>query len=155
MAEALSIASGYPLKWNFDVASDGVMAIVGPYAVGWHKPVNIISDHLQEAVATKDTRTGLSISFIQCPVASEASHENETIRLATESLLALCQNESKKGPDFKETPLSNCAVVMRRLFEFRPVTSSPDQMIITEFGNMARGRLLELAHRVCTRTPAT
>jgi len=155
MAEALSIASGYPLKWNSDVAYDGVMAVVGPYAVGWHKPVNNISDHLQEAVSTKDTRTGLSISFIQCAVASEASHENETIRLATESLLALCRNESKKGPGFKETSLSNCAVVMHKLFEFRPVTSSPDQMIITEFGNMARGRLLELAHRVYTSTPTT
>jgi hypothetical protein len=155
MAEALSIASGYPLNWNFDVVTDGVMATVGPYAVGWHKPVNILPDHLQVAVSTKDTRTGLNISFIQCPIAPEAFYENETIRLATESLLALCRNESKKGPDYKETPLSNCAVVMCRLFEFRPLTSSPDQMIITEFGKMAQGLLLELAHRVCTKTPAT
>jgi hypothetical protein len=150
MAEALSIASGYPLKWNFDVASDGVMAIVGPYAVGWDKPRNIISDQLQEAVTTKDTRTGSIISFIQCAVASKASLENETIRLATESLVSLCRNEAKKAPHCEETPLSNCAVVMRQLFEFRPSTTKPDQMIITEFGEMTRGRLLELARRFCT-----
>ena len=155
MAEALSIASGYPLKWNSDVASDGVMAIVGPYAVGWHSPINIISDHFQVTVSTKDTRTATSISFIQCAVASEASHENEMIRLATESLVSLCRYESKKGPSFEETPLFNCAVVMRQLFVFRPVTTSPDQMIITEFKEMARGRLLELARRVCTRTLTT
>lgn len=155
MAEALSIASGYPLKWNSDVAFDGVMAIVGPYAVGWHNPIKIISDHFQATVSTKDTRTATSISFIQCAVASEANHENETIRLATESLVSLCRNESKKGPGFEETPLYNCAVVMRQLFVFRPVTTSPDQMIITEFEEMARGRLLELARRVCTRTLTT
>jgi hypothetical protein len=150
MAEALSIASGYPLKWNSDIATDGVMAMVGPFAVGWDKPRNVISDHLQAAVTTKDTRTGSIISFIQCAVASKVSFENETIRLATESLVSLCRNEAKKGPRFEEMLLLNCAVVMRRLFEFRPAMTTPNQMIITEFGEMTRGRLLELARRVCT-----
>ena len=155
MAEALSIASGYPLKWNSDVVSDGVMAIVGPYSVGWHNPINGNTDHFQATVSTKDTRTSSSISFIQCAVASEATHENEMIRLATESLVRLCRIESKKGPSFEETPLFNCAVVMRQLFKFKPVTTSPDQMIITEFEEMERGRLLELARRVCNRTLTT
>jgi hypothetical protein len=89
MAEALSIASGYPLQWNSTIASDGVMAKVGPFAVGWHKPININADQGQTTVATSDTRTGLRISFIRCAVTPEAALENEAIRLATESLVSL------------------------------------------------------------------
>lgn len=155
ISEALSIASGYPLKWNSTIASDGVMAKVGPFAVGWHKPININADQGQTTVAISDSRTGLRISFIRCDVASEVDLENEVIRLATESLVASCRSEAKKGPLFEETPLENCAVVMRRPLAFRPESPAPDRLIITEFEEIVRGRLLGLAHLICDRALPT
>lgn len=152
MAEALSVASGHPLTCNTSIASDGVMARVGPFAVGWHKPMDFNADESQSMVSANDTRTNSCISFIRCVDASEAAVENEVIRLATESLVAACRKEAKKGPRFEETPLADCAVVMRRLYRFEPEAPAPDRLAITEFDEMAQGRFLELARRACRRS---
>ncbi len=151
LAEALSIASGHPLVWNSSIALDGVIAKVGPFAVGWHKPMDFDNGEGQSIVSATDTRTKACISFIRCADASGAAFENESIRLATESLVTACRKESKNGPRFAETPLADCAVVMRRLFNFEPEAPVPTRLTITEFDDMARGRLLELASRACHR----
>ncbi len=151
LAEAFSIASGHPLAWNSSIASDGVMATVGPIAVGWHTPMDFDADEGQSTVSANDTRTGSCISFIRCADASGPAFENEAIRLATESLVAACRREAKKGPQFAETPLVDCAVVMRRLFNYEPQASTPDRLAVTEFDEMTRGRFLELARRACRR----
>ena len=155
MAEALSIASGHPLKWNSSMVSDMVMATVGPFSVRWHKPINVNADAKQATVSINDTQTGSCISFIRCAFSFRAAFEDEAIRLATESLVTSCRLEAGKGPRFEETPLANCAVVMRRLFKFQPEAPKPDRLIITEFNEMSRGRLLGLARRVCDRALTT
>ena len=155
MAEALSISSGHPIKWNSSMASDLVMATVGPFSVRWHKPTNLNADAEQATVSINDTQTGARISFIQCAFSVGEAFENEAIRVATESLVAICRRESQKGPQFVETPLANCAVIMRRLFNFQPAAPKSDQLTITEFSEMSRGRLLPLARRVCDRTLTT
>ena len=154
LAEALSIASGHPLAWRSSIASDGVMAAVGPFEVGWNKPIGFDDDEVQSTVSAYDTRTGLCISFIRCAVASEEAFENEAIRNATESLVAACRSEAKKGPGFEETPLADCVVIMRRLFKYEPDESIPDRLAITDFEQMTRGRLLALARRACGRAKA-
>lgn len=151
MAEALSVASGHPLIWNSSIASDGVMANVGPFEVGWQQPIDFETDESQSMVCTTDTRTNSCISFIQCADASGPAVENEVIRQATESLVAACRKESKKGPRFEETPLSNCALIMRRLYSYQPEAPTQDRMTIAEFEEIASGRFLELAHWVCRR----
>lgn len=151
LAEALSVASGHPLVWNSSIASDGVMAKVGPFAVGWHRPMDFDADESQSMVSANDTRTNSCISFIRCADASGSAVENEVIRLATESLVVACRKEAKKGPRFEETPLTDCAVVMRRLYSYEPEAPTPDRLAITEFDEMARGRFLELARRACQR----
>jgi len=151
-AEALSVTSGRPLAWNSSIASDGVIAKVGPIEVGWHKPLDFNSVDSQLMISAKDTRTNLCISFISCIDGSGASAENQVIRVATEFLLDSCRNESKKGPRFEETPLEDCALVMRRLYKYVPEASSPDRLVITRFDEMARGRFLELARRAYRRT---
>ncbi|MCA8157759.1 hypothetical protein [Burkholderia contaminans] len=151
LAEALSIASGHPLAWNSSIASDGVMAKVGPLAIGWHKPMNFDADEGSSTVSANDTRTGSCISFIRCAEASGAAFEDEAIRLATESLVAACRKEAKKGPWFEETPLVDCVVLMRRLFNYEPESPRPDRLAITGFDEMTRGRLLELGRRVCRK----
>lgn len=151
MAEALSVASGHPLTWNSSIASDGVMTNVGPFKVGWHQPVDLYTDECQSMVFVRDTRTDTCISFIQCADASGPTIENEVIRQSTELLVAACRKESKKGPRFEETPLTDCAVVMRRLYNYQPQTPTLDRLTIAEFDEIARGRFLELARRVCRR----
>ncbi|MEQ9899889.1 hypothetical protein ABRP59_09665 [Pectobacterium punjabense] len=151
LAEALSIACGHPLVWNSSIAADGIIAKIGPFAVGWHEPIDFNAAEKQSMVSTNDTRTGSCLSFIKCANSPGPTFENEAIRLATESLVAACRQESNKGPRFEETPLVNCAVVMRHLFNFAQKTSTTDKMVITEFDKMTSGRFLELAHRVCRR----
>lgn len=151
MAEALSVASGHPLTWNSSIASDGIMANVGLFEVGWHKPMNFYTDESQSMVSARDTRTNSCISFIQCADASGPAAENDLIRQATESLVAACRKESKKGPRFEEMSLANCAVVMRRLYDYRPEAPTPDRLIIAQFDELARGRFFGLANRVCRR----
>ncbi len=151
MAEALSVASGHPLAWNSSIATDGIMANVGPFAVGWHKPMDLYADESQLIVSARDTRTNSCISLILCADASGPAEENEVIRVATESLVAACREESKKGPRFEETPLSDCAVVMRRLYNYVPETPTLDRLTIAEFDELARGRFFELARRVYRR----
>jgi hypothetical protein len=151
LAQALSIASGHPLVWNCSIASDGVIANVGPFAVGWHKPMDFDAVEGQSVIAAIDMRTRSCISFIRCADTSGAAFENEAIRIATESLVAACRKEAKKGPRFEETPLADCAVVMRRLFNYKPEAPTPDRLLITEFGEMTRGRFLELAGRAIRR----
>lgn len=151
MAEALSVASGHPLAWNSSIATDGIMANVGPFAVGWHEPMDFYADEGQSIVSARDTRTNSCISLIQCADASGPAEENDVIRHATESLVAACRKESKKGPHFEETPLADCAVVMRRLYNYVPEVPTLDKLTIAEFDELARGRFLELARRVCRR----
>ncbi len=151
MAEALSVASGHPLAWNSSIATDGIMANVGPFAVGWHKPIDFYFDESQSVVSARDTRTNSCISLIQCADASGPAVEDEVIRYATESLVATCRKEAKKGPRFEETPLADCAVVMRRLYNYVPEAPTLDRLTIAEFDELARGRFLELARRVCRR----
>ena len=151
MAEALSVASGYPLTWNSSIASDGIMAKVGPLKVGWQKPMDFYTDEGQSTISVKDTRTSSCISFIQCGDAAGPTAENEVIREATESLVAECRHESKKGPRFEETPLSDCVLLMRRLYIYKPEAPAPDRLTIAEFNEITRGRFLELANWVCRR----
>jgi hypothetical protein len=151
MAEALSVASGYPLAWNASIASDGIMANVGPLKVGWHKPIDFHTDGTQSMVSVIHTQTDSCISFIQCAEAPVPAVENEVIRQATESLVTACRKESKKGPRFEETPLADCAVVIRRLYNYEPEAPTSGRLTITEFEGIARGRFLELARRVCSR----
>lgn len=148
MAEALSVTSGHPLAWNFSIASDGIMANVGPFEIGWHKPIDFHADDCQLMVSTRDRRTNSCISFIACTNASGPNDEDEVIRRATELLVAACRKESKNGPRFEETPLANCAVVMRRLYNYEPEAPTVERLTITEFDEIARGRFLELARRV-------
>jgi hypothetical protein len=155
LAEALSIASGHPLLWNFANALDGVIAKVGPFSVRWHKPSDFDDSEGQSVVSATDTRTNACISFIRCADASGAAFENDCIRRATESLVTACRKESKKGPRFAETPLSDCAVIMRRLFNYEPEVPISDQLIVTEFDELVRGSLLDLAGRVCKRASLT
>lgn len=155
MAEALSIASGHPVKWNSSMASDLVMATVGPFSLKWHKSTNVNDDAEQATVSINDTQTGACISFIQCASSFGEAFENKAIRVATESLVAICRREAKNGPQYVETPLANCAVIMRRLFNFQPEAPKSDQLTITEFNEMSRGRLLPLARRLCGRTLTT
>lgn len=152
LAEALSIVCGHILVWNGSFMSDGIIAKVGPFTVGWHKPMDFDAVEGQSLVSANDTRTGGScISFIKCADAPGPIVENEAIRRATESLVAACRQEAKKGPQYKETPLVDCAVVMRRLFNFVQEAPTVDQMVITEFDEMTRGRFLELAQRAYRR----
>jgi hypothetical protein len=151
VSEALSVASGHPLTWNSSIASDGIMTHVGPFKIGWHRRVDFYTDDCQSMVTVRDTRTNSCISFIQCANASGPAVENEVIRQATESLVRTCRQESKKGPRFEETPLADCAVVMRRLYNYEPETPTFDKLTIAEFGDVTRGRFLELARRVCRR----
>lgn len=155
VSEALSVASGHPLTWNSSIASDGIITNVGPFEIGWHRPVDFYTDDCQSMVAVRDTRTNSCISFIQCVDATGPAVENEVIRQATESLVGACRQESKKGPRFEETPLADCAVVMRRLYNYAPETPTLDKMTIAEFDDVTRGRFLELARRVCRRTSLT
>ena len=155
MAEALSISSGHPVKWNSSMASDLLMVTVGPISVRWHKPTNINADVEQATVSINDTQTGACISFIQCAFSVGEAFENEAIRVATESLLAMCRREAKKGPQFVETPLENCAVIMRRLFNFQPEAHKSDRLTVTAFDEMSHGKLLGLARRLCDRTFTT
>lgn len=150
-AEALSVASGHPLVWNSSIALDGIMANVGPFEVGWHQPMDFFTDECQSIVSVRDTRTNSCISFIHCADSTRPAVENEVIRQATESLVAACRKESKKGPRFEETPLADCAVVMRRLYNYEPEAPTRDRLTIAEFDEIARGRFLELARRVCRR----
>ena len=152
LAEALSVTSGRPLSWNSSIVSDGVIAKVGPVEVGWHNPLDFNSVESQLMVSAKDTRTNFCISIIRCVHASESSLENQVIRDATEFVVASCRNESKKGPRFEETPLGDCAVVVRRLYDYQPEAPDPNRLVITGFDEMARGRFLELARRAYRKT---
>jgi hypothetical protein len=151
LAEALSVSSGHPLRWNSSIAADGVMAKVGPFSVGWYTPMAFDSDDCQLIVCAKDSRTNSLVSFIRCVDASGSVVEDEVIRLATQSLVAACRNEVKLGPRYEETPLAHCAIVMRRLYSYKPEAINLDKLLITEFEQLACGRLLELAHRIHRR----
>ena len=152
LAEALSIASGHPLVWNSSIAQNGVIAKVGPFAVGWHYPVNFDAGDSQSIISATDISTGSCVSILRCADASGAAFENDSILLATESLVAACRKEAKKGPRFEETPLADCAVLMRRLFNYHPEAPTPNRLTITEFGELSHGRLLELAFRAYRRS---
>lgn len=151
ISEALSVVSGHPLTWNSSIASDGIMTNVGPFEIGWRRRVDFYSGDCQSMVNVRDKRTNSCISFIQCAEASGPAVENEVIRQATESLVDACRQESKKGPRFEETPLADCAVVMRKLYKYQPETPTLNNLTIAAFDDVTRGRFLELARRVCRR----
>ena len=147
LGKALSIVSGHPMAWNLSVETDGVIAHVGPFAIGWNRPMDFEVEIVPIMVCALDVRSGSNIAFIQCTEVSSTEVENEAIRLATEALVAACRKEAKKGPRFKEVPLADCAVVMLRFFEFDPAEPNLDQLAIADFDDLGRGRLLELARR--------
>ncbi len=151
VAEALSVACGYPLTWNSSIASDGIMAKVGPLKVGWEEPMDFYTDESPSTVSVIDTRTNSCISFIQCGDSVDPTAENEVISQATGSLVAACRKESKRGPRFEETPLADCALLMRHLYVYKPEVPTLDRLTIAEFDEIARGRFLKLANRVCRR----
>lgn len=155
VSEALSVASGHPLTWNLSIASDGIMTKVGSFEVGWPRSVDFYTDDCQSMVTVRDTRTNSCISFIQCAEGAGPAVENEVIRQATESLVSACRQESKKGPRFEETPLADCAVVMRKLYNYEPETPTLDKLAIAEFDDVTRGRFFELARQVCRRASLT
>ena len=151
LAEAFSIASGYPIAWNGGIETDGVMARVGPMAIGWHRPIDLDVEEEQAIVAAIDSRDGSCVSFVRCVDTVSVEIENAAIRIGTESIVAECRKEAKKWPRFEETPLSECALVMRRFLGFEPPPASPDRMVIANFDGIYHGRLLDLAKRVCRR----
>lgn len=152
LAEALSIASGHPVRWNLDYALDGIMASVGPLTVGWHKPLDLGATDAPLTISAREKRSGDCISFIRCYDVQQSEAENQSIRHATEILVSSCRAESKKGPKFEETPLNNCVVVIRGLRTNEPAISSNDSPMLTDFDSLTRGRLLALGHRIFRAT---
>lgn len=151
LAKALSIASGYALAWCPSVAADGIIARVGHFAVGWDAPVRFDVEEGPSMIFARDDRNGSKISFIRCAEVSGAEVENEAIRSATEALVAKCRKAATHGPRYEELPLADCAVVVPRFFGFDPLEASEQNLVIAEFDDLHRGRLLQLAHRACRR----
>lgn len=151
IAEALSIASGFPLVWNPNIASDRVMAKIGPLSVGWHETVNFNENQVQITVAIIDTRNVNCLSFLRCSDSRISDFEDQTIRLATELLVVACRLEAKKPPRFQETPLADCGILMRRFFKFKLEKPSIEQITIIEFKEISSGGFLELAKKVCRK----
>lgn len=151
LAKTLSIASGYAMTWRLSVASDGIIANVGPFAVGWDGPVSFDIKDRPIMIFARDDRIGSKISYICCAKAPRAEVENEAIRSATEALVAKCRKEAKYETRFEELPLANCAVVLPRFFRFNPGEAHAQDLVIAEFDDLHRGRLLGLAQRACRR----
>jgi hypothetical protein len=151
LAQTLSIATGYAMSWSLSVKADGIIAKVGPLAVGWTSPVDFDVQEDPSILFARDDRSGSKISFIRCAEVSSAEVENEAIRSATEALVVECRKEGKNGPRFEEAPLADCAVVVPRFFRFDPGGASEKNLVIADFDDLHRGRLLELAHRACRR----
>ncbi|WP_213956751.1 hypothetical protein [Variovorax sp. dw_954] len=151
LAQALSIVSGHPMVWNLSAEQDGIIAKVGFFTVGWNTPVHLDAED-PRIVCVQDGHSGSYLAFLRCAQVLSADFESEAIRLATESLVAECRKEAKKGPRFEETPLANCAVVSFRFLKFDPGEPKVNQLIAADFDDIGRGRLVELARRTCRRS---
>lgn len=151
LAKTLSIVTGCAMAWTFSVEADGIIAKVGPFTVGWASPVVFDVDEGPLVLLARDDRSDSNICFIRCAEVASAGVENEAIRLATEALVTESRKEATRGPRFQEVSLADCAVIVPRFFRFEPGGASEKNPVITDFDDLCRGRLLEVAHRVCRR----
>lgn len=145
LGEALSICSGYPLRWNVEVLTRGVIAFIGPYQVQWDaSPVAQKAPNL----LVKASRTHKVLSFLKPIRGSLPEDENETIRGATEDLVALCRQASLSATDAKETPLEDCVVVLEKLLFYGEKKQNAQKLVITDFEGLKAGHLLSVCHRI-------
>jgi hypothetical protein len=148
MSEGLSISSGHALGWNVDVLTDGVIAFIGPYQVQWDgSPLNQTDHNLM----VKAIDTHKVLSFIRPVKGNLPEDENETIRGATEELVALCRQEALSTSNAKETPLEDCAVILEKLLFYGVKNHTAQSLVITDFEGLKTGDLLRVCHRIHQR----
>jgi hypothetical protein len=174
MAEALSAASGAPLRWKGSIAGGSEIASVGRYRIHWQKALpkrpeaqldasEIMVRRAAEAldaglglsrtdITVIDEPTGVAIAHLECKWFGSSNSANSAITDAIEQLVRYCRDSRPASVASAEMLLADCVAVISGLSGFDASLDGSKPVGLTDFAGLADGSLGALALRLHAKT---
>lgn len=170
IAEALSTASGAPLRWKGSIAGGSEIASVGRYRIHWQKALpkrpeaqldasEIMVRKAAEAldaglglartdISVIDEPTGIVVSHLECKWFGSPNSANSAITDAVEQLVRYCRDSRPAGVAAAESLLKDCSIVISGLSGFEASLDGTKPVGLTDFAGVSNGSLAQLAARI-------
>lgn len=162
-AEALSLASGTPMRWKGSIAGGSEIITVGRYSIHWQctlpKRPHTLLDPSEELIAraveafkaslgraraditVRDVHSEIDVAHLECKWFGAPASEATAIVDAVSQLVRYCRDSRPDGIAQAEALLRDCVVVCSVLSSYEPGVDGSRPVGLVSFATLAGGSL--------------